>query len=230
MTPTWRAPRRRHLPHVPRLPPFQYLLLSLLAWLLLLPFVPQNPTGVAIFLTGVCAVLVTGVVAAGVTRRRRALALGCALPTVGCLLAYNLLPVPELGLAARLTFLAFHVSITWSLLRTLLDHPTVQRNTLYGVVCTYLLVGLAFATLYAVLEEVHPPALAGSPARQGSARLLPADLVFFSFMTLTTVGYGDIAPISAEARLVAVFEAVVGVFLLAFLVARLVALYRAEED
>ena len=48
-------------------------------------------------------------------------------------------------------------------------------------------------------------------------------------MTLTTVGYGDITPISAEARLVAVFEAVAGVFS-GVLVARLVALYRAEED
>jgi hypothetical protein len=56
--------------------------------------------------------------------------------------------------------------------------------------------------------------------------LLPADLVFFRFMTLTTVGYGDIISISAEARLVAVFESVAGVFLLAFLVARLVALSR----
>jgi ion channel len=219
--------RRRHLP---RLPPFQYLLLSLLALMLLLPFVPQSPAGVAIFLTGVCAVLVTGVLAAGVTHQRRALALGLALSTVACLGAYTLLPVPGLGLAARLTFLAFHVYITWSLLRTLLDHPTVQRNTLYGAVCTYLLVGVVFATLYAVLEEVHPPALAGSPGRPGATQLLPADLVFFSFMTLTTVGYGDITPISAEARLVAVFEAVVGVFFLAFLVARLVALYRSEED
>jgi hypothetical protein len=193
--------------------------------MLLLPFVPQTPAGVAIFLTGVCAVLVTGVVAAGVTRRRRTLALGCALPTVLCLVAYSLIPAPGLGLAARLTFLAFHVSITWSLLRTLREHQTVQRNTLYGAACTYLLLGFAFATVYALLEEVHPPALAGSPAGQGSARLLPADLVFFSFMTLTTVGYGDITPVSAEARLVAVFEAVAGVFFLAFLVA----LYRAEE-
>jgi Ion channel len=57
-----------------------------------------------------------------------------------------------------------------------------------------------------------------------------ADIVFFRFMTLTTVGFGDITPISAEASFVAVFEAVAGVFFLAFLVARLVALYHAEED
>jgi hypothetical protein len=198
--------------------------------MLLLPYVPETPTGVTIFLTGVCAVLVTGVVAAGVTRRRRALALVSALATVLCLVAYSLTSTPWLGLTARLTFLAFHLVITWSLLRTLLDHPTVQRNTLYGAASTYLLVGFAFATVYALLEEVHPPALGGHSARQGSARLLPADFVFFSFMTLTTVGYGDITPISAEARLVAVLEAVAGVFFLAFLVARLVALYHAEED
>ena len=48
-------------------------------------------------------------------------------------------------------------------------------------------------------------------------------------MTLTTVGYGDITPVSPEARLVALCEAIAGVFFLAFLVARLVALYRADE-
>jgi hypothetical protein len=198
--------------------------------MLLLSFVPQHPVGVAIFLTVVCAVLVTGVVAAGITPQHRSLALGLALPTVGCLAAYTLLPAPGLGLAARLTFLAFHVFITWSLLHTLVEYTTVQRNTLYGAACTYLLIGVAFATLYAVLEVVHPPALAGNPARPGAVQLLPADLMFFSFMTLTIVGYGDITPISPEARLVAVFEAVTGVFFLAFLVARLVALYRAGED
>jgi voltage-gated potassium channel Kch len=66
-------------------------------------------------------------------------------------------------------------------------------------------------------------------ARLGRADLAWADVLFFSFMTLTTVGYGDIIPVSPEARLVALFEAVAGVFFLAFLVARLVALYRMDE-
>jgi hypothetical protein len=125
MTPASTSPRRQHHFH---LTPCHYLLLSLLALLLLLPFVPQTPAGVAIFLTTVCAVLVTGVVAAGVTRRCRTLALGIALPTVLCLVAYSLIPAPGPGLAARLTCLALHVSMTWSLLRTLLDHPTVWRG------------------------------------------------------------------------------------------------------
>jgi hypothetical protein len=136
----------------------------------------------------------------------------------------------ELDLTAQLVFLAFVVSVTWSLIRTLLEHPTVQRNTLYGAACAYLLIGLSFTALYVVLEHVHPPALAADLARLGRADLAWADVVFFSFMTLTTVGYGDITPVSSEARLVALFEAVAGVFFLAFLVARLVALYRTDES
>jgi hypothetical protein len=66
-------------------------------------------------------------------------------------------------------------------------------------------------------------------ARLGRADLAWADVVFLSFMTLTTVGYGDITLVSPKARLVAPFDAVAGVFFLAFLVARLVALYRADE-
>ena len=139
-----------------------------------------------------------------------------------------LAPAPELDLAAQLVFLALLMCVTWSLIRTLLEHPTVQRNTLYGAACAYLLVGLSFTALYVVLQHVHPPALVADVTRLGRADLTWADVVFFSFMTLTTVGYGDITPVSPEARLVALFEAVAGVFFLAFLVARLVALYRGD--
>jgi hypothetical protein len=63
----------------------QYLLLPLPALMLFLPFVPQHPGGVAIFLTDVCAVLGTAVLVAGVTRPRLALALALAISSVACL-------------------------------------------------------------------------------------------------------------------------------------------------
>jgi Ion channel len=90
---------------------------------------------------------------------------------------------------------------------------------LHPAICTYLPVGLSFATLYVVLDRVHPPAPAADPATLGHAQLTAADVVFLGGMTLTTVGYGEISPVSAEASLVALFEAVVRVFFLAFLVA-----------
>ena len=214
----------------PRLPPFQYLLLSLFAFLVLQPYMLYGRMGYLLFFASEGALLVTGGLAAsGVTRWRRWLTLTFAAATALCRAGHMLVPAPELDLAAQVVFLAFLVWITWSLIRTLLEHPTVQRNTLYGAACAYLLVGLSFTALYIVLEHVHPPALVAAVARQGRADLAWADGVFFSFMTLTTVGSGDITPVSPEARLVALFEAIAGVFFLAFLVARLVTLYRADD-
>ena len=222
---TPQPPRR-----LPRLPPFQYLLLSLFAFLVLQPYMLHGRMGYLLFFASEGALLVTGVLAArGVTRWRRGLTLTLAAATALCRAGHMLVPAPELDLAAQVVFLAFLVWITWSLIRTLLEHPTVQRNTLYGAACAYLLVGLSFTALYVVLEHVHPPALVAAVSGHGRADLAWADVIFFSFMTLTTVGYGDITPVSPEARLVALCEAIAGVFFLAFLVARLVALYRADE-
>jgi hypothetical protein len=160
--------------------------------MLLLPFMAQTPAGVPIFLTGVCVVLVTGVVAAGVTRLCRALALGIALSTVLCLVAYSLIPAPGPGLAARLTFVAFHMSMTWILLRTLLDHPTVRRGPevvgqrlmrraagqgtgrmrgrWFGLVACVLLTGCGLAFPRLSQESPKPTVTFATPAAWGCAR------------------------------------------------------------
>ena len=213
-----------------RLPSFQYLLLSLFAFLVLQPYMLHGRMGYLLFVASEGALLVTGVLAARlVTRWRRRLTLTLAAATALCRAGHMLVSAPELDLTAQVVFLVFLVCVTCSLIRTLLEHPTVQRNTLYGAACAYLLLGLSFTALYVVLEHVHPPALVAAVAGHGRTDLAWVDVVFFSFMTLTTVGYGDITPVSPEARLIALFEAVTGVFFLAFLVARLVALYRADE-
>ena len=221
------SPPRRPLT---RLPPFQYLLLSLVAFMVLQPYMLHGRMGSLLFATSEGALLVTGGLAASlVTRWRRWLTLLLVAVTALCRTGHFLRPTEALDLAAQAVFLVLLVWVTWSLIRTLLEHQTVQRHTLYGAACAYLLLGLAFTALYVVLEHVHPPALVADLARRGRTDLTWADVVFFSFMTLTTVGYGDITPVSPEARLVALFEAVAGVFFLVFWVARLVALYRADE-
>ena len=220
-------PRRRQRADVP---PFHYLLLSLVVFLVLQPYMLYGRMGSLLFAASEGALLVTGGLAARlVTDWRRRLTLLLVAVTALCRGGNFMRPAEEWDLAAQVVFLALLVCVTWSLIHTLLEHQTVQRNTLYGAACAYLLIGLAFTTLYIVLEHVHPPALVADLVRRGRADLAWADVVFFSFMTLTTVGYGDIAPVSPEARLVALFEAVAGVFFLAFWVARLVALYRAAE-
>src|SRR6266446_5845999 len=123
-----------------RLPPFQYLLLSLFAFLVLQPYMLHGRMGYLLFVASECALLVTGGLAASiVTRWRRRLTLTLAAATALSRAGHMLVPAPELDLAALVVFLAFLVCITWSLIRTLLEHPTVQRNTLYSAACSYLL-------------------------------------------------------------------------------------------
>lgn len=116
----------------------------------------------------------------------------------------------------------FSVSILGYVLRT--GRVTVDR--IFAAVCVYLLIGFAWTFAYAFLEEMVPDsfvALSETGQNDYVARVL--GLRYFSFMTLTTVGYGDIIPRSPAARTMAMLEAVTGQIYLMVLVARLVGLH-----
>lgn len=98
----------------------------------------------------------------------------------------------------------------------LMKHPQVDGHTVAGALCIYLLVGLFFALVYGLLDRyVSGGALAGPAA--GSVQY-----VYFSFVTLTTLGYGDVTPTIDVARLVAILEALLGQLYLVTVVALIV--------
>ena len=102
----------------------------------------------------------------------------------------------------------------------------VTIDRIFAAVCVYMLIGFAWTFAYALLEEIAPGSFAALPEigrNDDVARVLR--LRYFSFMTLTTVGYGDILPRSSAARTMAVLEAVMGQIYLMVLVARLVGLH-----
>ena len=96
---------------------------------------------------------------------------------------------------------------------------------MHAALGAYLLIGLFFGLAYSVLEKVAPGsfALAGQPL---AGDLREAGAIYFSFVTLATLGYGDIVPLTATARGLAVIEAIGGQLYIAVLVARLVSLRR----
>lgn len=100
-------------------------------------------------------------------------------------------------------------------------HVTWSR--IQGGVCAYLMLGLAWASAYDLVEQVHSGAFrfASSPANIDE---LTGKLVYFSFVTLTTVGYGDVVPLSPYARSLAMAEAMVGQLFPAILIGALVAM------
>jgi hypothetical protein len=115
-----------------------------------------------------------------------------------------------------------------SALRFALGARVVDREHLYAGLSAYLLAGVFFGVFYWVLERTWPGSLTvlGEGA-QGNFSLAVA--IYYSFVTLATLGYGDIVPRSEVARGLAIMEAVAGQLYLAVLIARLVSLYIIGE-
>lgn len=138
-----------------------------------------------------------------------------------------------IGMAGQSLFLTLVAMI---LLFDLFKATKVSVDTLAGAVCVYLLIGLIWGYLYLLIEICVPGSFSFT---QGDARLqLWATQEFypfyyFSLVTVTTVGYGDMAPLSTAARTLATMEGILGQVYLTILVARLVGMqlmHQQKED
>ena len=133
---------------------------------------------------------------------------------------------PMLNLAEWICWLLFVLFVTVSLLRSVLKQREVTGETISTAVSIYLLLGLAWAFLYAVLFLMHPESFSGfaaaEPGRPIEFQHFFPILAYFSLTTLSTIGFGDITPLSLQARYAAVAEGITGQFYLAILIARLV--------
>jgi hypothetical protein len=111
--------------------------------------------------------------------------------------------------------------------RAVVRAPTVTTDTLAGAISAYMLIGITYGLLYACIETIAPGSFRETvtPGRT----IHPPELVFFSFVSLTTVGYGDIIPWAGPARSLAVLESITGVMYPAVLVARLIGLHSSAR-
>src|SRR5262249_54498023 len=105
----------------------------------------------------------------------------------------------------------------------------VTSDTIYGAISAYLLMAVTWAAAYLLLVTLQPGGIAMDAARHPGHAMDWFDCVFYSFVTLTSVGYGDIVPISAQARSLSILEAVRGVMFVAVVIARLVGLRAAAK-
>jgi hypothetical protein len=123
------------------------------------------------------------------------------------------------GLACWMIFSLFVLVV---LLRRVLTSGEVTVDILYGAIAAYLLIGVVWGMAYTLLDDVSPRSFY-SAMRPGPFTW--GDYTFFSFVTLTSVGYGDMMPLSGHAKSLAVLESVTGVMYPAVLVARLIGLH-----
>ncbi|MCJ7436821.1 MAG: ion channel [Acidimicrobiia bacterium] len=123
-----------------------------------------------------------------------------------------------------LIFVMLLAALPFVIIRRILGHEEVSAETIYGALCVYLLIGLVFSSLFVAVNGLGSEHFA-LPADQNQ----PADLLYLSFITLTTVGFGDVVPNTDFARAVVVLEALIGQIFLVTLVARLVAMFGQEQ-
>jgi len=212
---------------------FGTLLVVLVFFIAFAPFIGDDREGFPRYGAVFTLVMLASVYA--VSQRRRVLFVGVslAMPAIGFRGVQLIDPSPWWILAhtlAEVALLGFVVSV---LLRAILSSNRVTTDTIFGGICIYLLLGVVWAEMYQCLEALQPGSFEiGRSAAVREALEVPATqallFVYFSFVTLTTLGYGEIYPIAPEAQTLVVLEAVSGPLFLAIFIARLVGLHMAS--
>ena len=158
------------------------------------------------FAAGMCLVVI------GVILNVLALNLGTTAFTIATLIAFFLFLLLTIIIAGQ----------------EVVMQETVNTNRLVGAICVYLLLGALWALAYEILQLVDPGAFRSA---SDTANLEQShEWLYYSFVTLTTLGYGDVVPISATARAMAYMEAIFGQFYIAILVAGLVSAYLGSRQ
>jgi len=130
------------------------------------------------------------------------------------------------AVAPALLFILFVVA---NFLRFILRAPRVTSEVLCAGIATYLMLGLLWGLAYLLVNRLVPDSFVFTVGPVSKQSMVGFNGLYFSFITLSTVGYGDIVPVSPAARMLAMSEAMTGTIYLAVLISRLVALYSSES-
>lgn len=221
-------------PRSPRPGRFRFSAVELLVALVLLffvtPFVEDLKGGDLIEGALMGLVLIASVLAVGGRRGSLAgmalLMLPAFLARAGNLFRPDLVPAwPFLALA-----IGFLIVVVARLFRFILTAPRVNGEVLCAGIANLLLLGLLWGFAYELVAQVNPRAFLFNSPPGVEETMTRMNAIYFSFVSLSTVGYGDILPVSGVARMLATLESMTGMLYGAVLIARLVALYSAPPS
>jgi hypothetical protein len=122
----------------------------------------------------------------------------------------------------------FFLFITGTIIDNILHSEEVSTDTLYEAVCVFLLLGILWAIIYGFLEYITPGIIFVNNNAEVLNPLTSTEKIYYSYTTLTSLGYGDITSLHPVGRIVSVLEAITGQLFVAFFIARLVAIYTAN--
>jgi hypothetical protein len=206
------------------------LLIALAILLISAPFVEEVEAGGLILSVLFSLVLLAGVFAVADRKRSLAIALALAIPAI--ILRWISFFRPDLVhpsafLVCALVLLAFVIG---HLMYFILRAPVVTLEVLCASIAAYLMLGLMWTVAYWLVDQVTPGGAFSFNTERGTRSMDGFNGFYFSFITLSTVGYGDITPVSRAARSLAALEAMTGLLYVAVLIAWLVSLYSSSKS
>lgn len=152
-----------------------------------------------------------------------------ALPTIALQIGHLFWPHRGVELAMLVAQVVFHGYAATALLAYVLGDEVITLDELFAIAGVYVLLGLFWASAYAIVILYDPNAIFINPSNNTDGVTGFGDLVYYSLTTLTSTGYGEITPVSPAARALAMLQQIVGVLFVAILISRLTNLYRAPK-
>lgn len=206
-----------------------HLLVALTVLLVVLPFADRMFYGKLVESVLFTVVLLTGVSAVGGQRQILAMAAALVAPAILSRWIDHFWPGVLPASLGEFLAIAFVFFVIWHLFRFVIKTPQVNEEVLCAAVSIYLLFAIACSLIYTLLAQNDPGAFRFTESTDAHATLEGFNALYYSMQVLTTIGFGDILPLSRVARMVAIVEATVGLFFVAILVARLVGLYSRKK-
>ncbi len=208
---------------------FLYLLIALLSVFVVYPFFQHELIEIIVLDIVLLAMLVAGIYTVVDKKILLVIALLLAIPMFGGRWANYFYADPvllEIDYGFGAMFFLFN-AIT--IISYVLQQKNVTHDMIFGAICGYLLIGVSWAFTYSLVAFLEPGSFAMAASGQTSQGDVLPDFFYYSFVTLTTLGYGDITPVGPVARSLSTLEAIVGQIYLTVLVARLVGLHISQS-
>lgn len=205
-----------------------FLLISILSFIVLSPLLDNDPTGELVLVGNMYVTLVAAILELKEKPILFWSAVPVAVTSVILVTTAHFYPARNILLASSLVLALFFGLVCVSLFAYLGRKGEITER-IYASVSLYLLLGFAWYSLYGVINTVNPGSFtdAGVPV---PIKAPWSTFLYFSLVTLTTLGYGDVLPVKPAARMVAALEAAAGVLYVAITVARLVGSGQSAES
>ena len=176
-----------------------------------------------LFLT---VILISSIYAVSQKRHDFIIAILLVLPLLLATWTRHFIESPALSLVSICSGILFFAFMVITVLSFVLKKNIVTLNVIYASIVVYLFIAMMWAFIFILVETLQPGSIALTHSRIEESTF---HFYYYSFVTITTLGYGDITPTSEIARSLAIIEAVIGQIYLVVLVARLVGIHIAQS-